>query len=112
MIPQIIITLPKNSTGKLIIITLEPTSSTSKTPPGILLMTPANSTNGSYSITGLRFTDLTNETTGEKFKVTPGTYRISTTLWDKNPYPALGGSIAGNNGISVRSAPFTISAAP
>jgi len=113
-IPQILISLPANSGGKIIVITLEPDPASKTVSNGILLAAPANTNNNTYSISGLRYTDATDPATGKKFEITPGTYRIETTLWDHTPFTALGtyGNFAGNNAISIRSAKFTITAAP
>jgi hypothetical protein len=107
-ISPITLTLPKGSDGKVLVLLLKDASG--KLHDGILLATVVHPTANTYTISGLKLSHVTDAVTGTKTNITAGTYSILAALWDRNPISTAGTytNFAGNNGIGVQSAPFTI----
>lgn len=108
-IPTITFTVPKDSDGKVLVLTLVP-SGTTVGRSGVLLATEINPTDTTYAISGLHFSTLTDTSKGTTFAVTPGTYVIEAVLWDWSPLGLNNTytNLSGNNGLGTRSAPFTL----
>lgn len=110
-LPMIKVNLTPNARGKVLVVGLVPAGQKAGVPQEILISTAIMTDGLVYNVQGLRLSEVTNATTGEKTAVTPGSYQLEFVLWDKNPFAANGtyAKVDGNNATAVLSGTFTIS---
>jgi hypothetical protein len=92
--PQIVVSLPKGSNGKILVMTLRPTNANAGATGGVLLATTVNTTAQKYAVSGLSLTQETDPTDGKRFNVTRGQYVIQSVLWDTSPFTPVGTYLA------------------
>lgn len=111
-IPTIKLSLPPNSSGKVVVFALKPTTSTSSFATmvifGYVLDTNATTT----QVSGIHLSQYIDGKTGtQHVPLQAGQYQLQAVLWDRNPFFTDGvyGDLSDhNNATAIMSQPFTI----